>query len=164
MIWLKGWRCGITMGFCELTSCCLHQRPPLCSLCHRVELEQHFVVLYNIYTSSGMLFIALFQVCFSINQVLWVWVIKSKDDRCRLSSRWWLIVLLFYVPIRYLIPSLDKLHAGHYRCIVRNRVGAIMQCSTEVQVACEYCFPSTHLLDQREDAVFAKVQHVNDFN
>ncbi|TMS15293.1 Protein sidekick-2 [Larimichthys crocea] len=35
----------------------------------------------------------------------------------------------------YLIPSLDRAHAGHYRCIVRNRVGAIMQCSTEVQVA-----------------------------
>lgn len=41
------------------------------------------------------------------------------------------------VPIRYLIPSLDRAHAGHYRCIVRNRVGAIMQCSTEVQVACK---------------------------
>lgn len=38
---------------------------------------------------------------------------------------------------RYLIPSLDRANAGHYRCIVRNRVGAIMQCSTEVQVACE---------------------------
>ncbi|XP_077474176.1 protein sidekick-2-like isoform X2 [Stigmatopora argus] len=36
---------------------------------------------------------------------------------------------------RYLIPSLDRSHAGHYRCIVRNRVGAIMQCSTEVRVA-----------------------------
>lgn len=38
---------------------------------------------------------------------------------------------------RYLIPSLDRANAGHYRCIVRNRVGAIMQCSTAVQVACE---------------------------
>ncbi|KAK9535167.1 hypothetical protein VZT92_007565 [Zoarces viviparus] len=41
----------------------------------------------------------------------------------------------FSLEYRYLIPSLDRLHAGHYRCIVRNRVGAIMQCSTEVQVA-----------------------------
>uniref|UniRef100_G3P9R9 Sidekick cell adhesion molecule 2a n=1 Tax=Gasterosteus aculeatus aculeatus TaxID=481459 RepID=G3P9R9_GASAC len=41
----------------------------------------------------------------------------------------------FSLEYRYLIPSLDRAHAGHYRCIVRNRVGAIMQCSTEVQVA-----------------------------
>ncbi|KAM6904507.1 protein sidekick-2-like isoform 4-T4 [Xenentodon cancila] len=41
----------------------------------------------------------------------------------------------FSLEYRYLIPSLDQSHAGHYRCIVRNRVGAIMQCSTEVQVA-----------------------------
>ncbi|XP_033945054.1 protein sidekick-2 isoform X7 [Pseudochaenichthys georgianus] len=41
----------------------------------------------------------------------------------------------FSLEYRYLMPSLDRSHAGHYRCIVRNRVGAIMQCSTEVQVA-----------------------------
>ncbi|KAM7387230.1 hypothetical protein PAMA_009714 [Pampus argenteus] len=41
----------------------------------------------------------------------------------------------FSLEYRYLIPSLDRSHAGHYRCIVRNRVGAILQCSTEVQVA-----------------------------
>uniref|UniRef100_A0A8C6WSG5 Sidekick cell adhesion molecule 2a n=1 Tax=Neogobius melanostomus TaxID=47308 RepID=A0A8C6WSG5_9GOBI len=41
----------------------------------------------------------------------------------------------FTLEYRYLIPTLDRKHAGHYRCIVRNRVGAIMQCSTEVQVA-----------------------------
>ncbi|XP_029944460.1 protein sidekick-2 isoform X1 [Salarias fasciatus] len=41
----------------------------------------------------------------------------------------------FSLEYRYLIPTLDRAHAGHYRCIVRNRVGAIMQCSTEVQVA-----------------------------
>uniref|UniRef100_A0A1A8UMS8 Sidekick homolog 2b (Chicken) n=1 Tax=Nothobranchius furzeri TaxID=105023 RepID=A0A1A8UMS8_NOTFU len=41
----------------------------------------------------------------------------------------------FSLEYRYLIPSLDRSHAGHYRCIVRNRVGAIMQCSTQVQVA-----------------------------
>ncbi|KAJ0001330.1 hypothetical protein NQD34_006350 [Periophthalmus magnuspinnatus] len=41
----------------------------------------------------------------------------------------------FSLEYRYLIPTLDRKNAGHYRCIVRNRVGAIMQCSTEVQVA-----------------------------
>ncbi|MEQ2306878.1 Protein sidekick-2, partial [Ameca splendens] len=35
----------------------------------------------------------------------------------------------------YLIPSLDRSHAGFYRCIVRNRVGALLQRRTEVQVA-----------------------------
>lgn len=44
----------------------------------------------------------------------------------------------FHVPRRYLIPSLDRAHAGQYRCIVRNRVGAIMQVTTEVQVACKF--------------------------
>ncbi|TNN35850.1 Protein sidekick-2 [Liparis tanakae] len=38
----------------------------------------------------------------------------------------------------YLIPSLDRSHAGFYRCIVRNRVGALLQRRTEVQVACKY--------------------------
>lgn len=42
------------------------------------------------------------------------------------------------MPLRYLIPSLDRAHAGDYRCIVRNRVGAIMQVTTEVQVACKF--------------------------
>ncbi|XP_048846455.1 protein sidekick-2-like [Brienomyrus brachyistius] len=41
----------------------------------------------------------------------------------------------FSLEYRYLIPSLDRSHAGFYRCIVRNRVGAIMQRKTEVQVA-----------------------------
>uniref|UniRef100_H3CYJ4 Sidekick cell adhesion molecule 2 n=1 Tax=Tetraodon nigroviridis TaxID=99883 RepID=H3CYJ4_TETNG len=41
----------------------------------------------------------------------------------------------FSLEYRYLIPSLDRAHAGQYRCIVRNRVGAIMQVTTEVQVA-----------------------------
>lgn len=56
--------------------------------------------------------------------------------------------LVFDVPSsffpRYLIPSLDRANAGHYRCIVRNRVGAIMQCSTEVQVACELKLCAPH--------------------
>ncbi|KAI2666017.1 Protein sidekick-2 [Labeo rohita] len=38
---------------------------------------------------------------------------------------------------RYVIPSLDRSHAGFYRCIVRNRVGALMQRSSQVQVACD---------------------------
>ncbi|XP_076856634.1 protein sidekick-2 isoform X2 [Brachyhypopomus gauderio] len=41
----------------------------------------------------------------------------------------------FSLEYRYLIPSLDRTHAGFYRCIVRNRVGALLQRRTEVQVA-----------------------------
>ncbi|KAM9832651.1 protein sidekick-2 [Neosynchiropus ocellatus] len=41
----------------------------------------------------------------------------------------------FSLEYRYLIPSLDRSHAGFYRCIVRNRVGALLQRRTEVQVA-----------------------------
>ncbi|XP_058845794.1 protein sidekick-2-like isoform X4 [Acipenser ruthenus] len=41
----------------------------------------------------------------------------------------------FSLEYRYMIPSLDRAHAGFYRCIVRNRVGALMQRRTEVQVA-----------------------------
>lgn len=37
-----------------------------------------------------------------------------------------------------MITSLDRTHAGFYRCIVRNRMGALLQRQTEVQVACEY--------------------------
>lgn len=39
---------------------------------------------------------------------------------------------------RYMITNLDRTHAGFYRCIVRNRMGALLQRQTEVQVACEY--------------------------
>ncbi|XP_046708916.1 protein sidekick-2-like isoform X2 [Silurus meridionalis] len=41
----------------------------------------------------------------------------------------------FSLEYRYMIPSLDQTHAGFYRCIVRNRVGALLQRRTEVQVA-----------------------------
>ncbi|XP_045693230.1 protein sidekick-2 isoform X1 [Phyllostomus hastatus] len=34
-----------------------------------------------------------------------------------------------------MITSLDRTHAGFYRCIVRNRMGALLQRQTEVQVA-----------------------------
>ena len=37
-----------------------------------------------------------------------------------------------------MITSLDRTPAGFYRCIVRNRMGALLQRQTEVQVACEY--------------------------
>lgn len=40
-------------------------------------------------------------------------------------------------PCRYMITSLDRTHAGFYRCIVRNRMGALLQRQTEVQVACK---------------------------
>ncbi|KAL2297829.1 hypothetical protein Nmel_016394 [Mimus melanotis] len=36
---------------------------------------------------------------------------------------------------KYMITSLDRTHAGFYRCIVRNRMGALLQRQTEVQVA-----------------------------
>lgn len=45
---------------------------------------------------------------------------------------------LSHLPPRYMITSLDRTHAGFYRCIVRNRMGALLQRQTEVQVACEY--------------------------
>ncbi|KAJ8384733.1 hypothetical protein AAFF_G00199390 [Aldrovandia affinis] len=41
----------------------------------------------------------------------------------------------FSLEYRYLIPSLERWHAGSYRCVVRNRVGSLLQRSTEVQVA-----------------------------
>ncbi|XP_006889806.1 PREDICTED: protein sidekick-1-like [Elephantulus edwardii] len=36
---------------------------------------------------------------------------------------------------KYTIPSLQRLHAGFYRCVVRNRMGALLQRRSEVQVA-----------------------------
>ncbi|KAF6082866.1 sidekick cell adhesion molecule 1 [Phyllostomus discolor] len=36
---------------------------------------------------------------------------------------------------RYIIPSLQRLDAGFYRCVVRNRMGALLQRRSEVQVA-----------------------------
>lgn len=43
----------------------------------------------------------------------------------------------WYPSHRYMITSLDRTHAGFYRCIVRNRMGALLQRQTEVQVACK---------------------------
>lgn len=45
---------------------------------------------------------------------------------------------LSHLSPRYMITSLDRTHAGFYRCIVRNRMGALLQRQTEVQVACKY--------------------------
>uniref|UniRef100_A0A671K347 Protein sidekick-2-like n=1 Tax=Sinocyclocheilus anshuiensis TaxID=1608454 RepID=A0A671K347_9TELE len=56
----------------------------------------------------------------------------------------------------YLIPSLDRSHAGFYRCIVRNRVGALLQRRTEVQVAHMGSFEEgerTQAVSQGEGAV-----------
>nr|XP_014427988.1 protein sidekick-2-like [Pelodiscus sinensis] len=50
----------------------------------------------------------------------------------------------FSLEYRYMITSLDRTHAGVYRCIVRNRMGALLQRQTEVQVAS--LFPSSCLL------------------
>uniref|UniRef100_S4RMJ9 Ig-like domain-containing protein n=1 Tax=Petromyzon marinus TaxID=7757 RepID=S4RMJ9_PETMA len=36
---------------------------------------------------------------------------------------------------RYVIASLDRSHAGFYQCVVRNRVGALLQRKTEIRVA-----------------------------
>ncbi|XP_075436193.1 LOW QUALITY PROTEIN: protein sidekick-2-like [Ascaphus truei] len=41
----------------------------------------------------------------------------------------------FSLEYRYMITSLDRTHAGHYRCVVRNRMGALLQRRTDVQVA-----------------------------
>ncbi|XP_059387315.1 protein sidekick-2-like isoform X2 [Carassius carassius] len=62
----------------------------------------------------------------------------------------------FSLEYRYLIPSLDRLHAGFYRCIVRNRVGALLQRRTEVQVAYMGSFEEgerTQAISQGEGAV-----------
>jgi hypothetical protein len=44
---------------------------------------------------------------------------------------------VFLVFCRYIIPSLQKLDAGFYRCVVRNRMGALLQRKSEIQVACK---------------------------
>ena len=96
----------------------------------------------------------------SISLASWVWVIKAPRWQMLLSVMLMMTnCIIFCVPIRYLIPSLDRSHAGHYRCIVRNRVGAIMQCSTEVQVACKCFFFSCIYMG---NIVFVNAQQVND--
>ncbi|KAM8836507.1 protein sidekick-2 isoform 4-T4 [Spinachia spinachia] len=62
----------------------------------------------------------------------------------------------FSLEYKYLIPSLDRSHAGFYRCIVRNRVGALLQRRTEVQVAFMGSFEEgerTQSVSQGEGAV-----------
>lgn len=49
---------------------------------------------------------------------------------------------------RYVISSLDRSHAGFYRCIVRNRVGALMQRSSQLQVACKFHILIKYLMMQ----------------
>ncbi|XP_057606118.1 protein sidekick-1 [Hippopotamus amphibius kiboko] len=48
---------------------------------------------------------------------------------------------------KYVIPSLQRLDAGFYRCVVRNRMGALLQRRSEVQVAYMGSFMDT---DQRK--------------
>ncbi|XP_007941083.1 protein sidekick-1 [Orycteropus afer afer] len=50
---------------------------------------------------------------------------------------------------KYIIPSLQRLDAGSYRCVVRNRMGALLQRKSEVQVAYMGNFVDT---DQRRTA------------
>ncbi|KPP78737.1 hypothetical protein Z043_101740 [Scleropages formosus] len=44
-------------------------------------------------------------------------------------------VTAFSPEYKYTIPSLQRSHAGFYQCIVRNRMGVLMQKRAEVQVA-----------------------------
>ncbi|XP_076996596.1 protein sidekick-1 isoform X1 [Tamandua tetradactyla] len=48
---------------------------------------------------------------------------------------------------KYIIPSLQRLDAGFYRCVVRNRMGALLQRKSEIQVAYMGNFMDT---DQRK--------------
>ncbi|KAM7142872.1 protein sidekick-1 [Molossus nigricans] len=48
---------------------------------------------------------------------------------------------------KYIIPSLQRMDAGFYRCVVRNRMGALLQRRSEVQVAYMGNFVAT---DQRK--------------
>nr|XP_035950179.1 protein sidekick-1-like isoform X3 [Halichoerus grypus] len=48
---------------------------------------------------------------------------------------------------KYIIPSLQRLDAGFYRCVVRNRMGALLQRRSEVHVAYMGNFMDT---DQRK--------------
>lgn len=43
--------------------------------------------------------------------------------------------LVFF--FRLFVPLLKRTDAGLYRCIARNRMGAVLDHRTEVQVACE---------------------------
>ncbi|XP_069786249.1 protein sidekick-2 isoform X2 [Narcine bancroftii] len=71
----------------------------------------------------------------------------------------------FSLEYRYLIPSLDRSHAGFYRCIVRNRVGALMQRKTEVQVAYMANFErgEKHLSVSQGNAAVIKAPRISSF-
>ncbi|XP_038633750.1 protein sidekick-2 isoform X2 [Scyliorhinus canicula] len=71
----------------------------------------------------------------------------------------------FSLEYRYLIPSLDRSHAGFYRCIVRNRVGALMQRRTEVQVAYMANFENgeKHLSVSQGNAAVVKAPRISTF-
>ncbi|KAG2455974.1 SDK1 protein, partial [Polypterus senegalus] len=44
-------------------------------------------------------------------------------------------ITTFSPEYKYIIPSLQRSNAGFYQCVVRNRMGALMQKKTEIQVA-----------------------------
>ncbi|XP_058262226.1 protein sidekick-2 isoform X1 [Hemibagrus wyckioides] len=71
----------------------------------------------------------------------------------------------FSLEYRYLIPSLDRTHAGFYRCIVRNRVGALLQRRTEVQVAFMGTFNDTVRSESvsQGDAAVIKAPQIHSF-
>uniref|UniRef100_A0A671K337 Protein sidekick-2-like n=1 Tax=Sinocyclocheilus anshuiensis TaxID=1608454 RepID=A0A671K337_9TELE len=81
---------------------------------------------------------------------------KTFSFRVAPSSSCWIRSSAFNERNVYLIPSLDRSHAGFYRCIVRNRVGALLQRRTEVQVAHMGSFEEgerTQAVSQGEGAV-----------
>ncbi|KAK2866800.1 hypothetical protein Q7C36_002856 [Tachysurus vachellii] len=71
----------------------------------------------------------------------------------------------FSLEYRYLIPSLDWTHAGFYRCVVRNRVGALLQRRTEVQVAFMGAFNDTVRSESvsQGDAAVIKAPQIHSF-
>ncbi|GAA6097738.1 protein sidekick-2 isoform X1 [Tachysurus ichikawai] len=71
----------------------------------------------------------------------------------------------FSLEYRYIIPSLDWTHAGFYRCVVRNRVGALLQCRTEVQVAFMGAFNDTVRSENvfQGDAAVIKAPQIHSF-
>ncbi|GCB66219.1 hypothetical protein scyTo_0000564 [Scyliorhinus torazame] len=81
------------------------------------------------------------------------------------KSRHDLHLINFVLTFRYLIPSLDRSHAGFYRCIVRNRVGALMQRRTEVQVAYMANFENgeKHLSVSQGNAAVVKAPRISTF-
>ncbi|XP_033923716.1 protein sidekick-2 [Melopsittacus undulatus] len=71
----------------------------------------------------------------------------------------------FSLEYRYVITSLDRTHAGFYRCIVRNRMGALLQRQTEVQVAYMGSFEDreTQQSVSHGEAAVIRAPHIDSF-